>query len=548
MCSARVHDQSPRIPLITAGVEAKASIPAQVYDWAAQPFTWSSSARLSCPRARSARGGPDHAAQVLGDAPARGLSRESVYYAGLARRAWRSPRSASHPASVPAAVRPLALPSADGAAGLCHHPGPRRDAMSAFVAGTSGSVRSSGGRPGRRYVVMAGPRQAFLLRGGERHWPPARVRGSPASSQRELSRGQRGERHASSGAAQAAAFSARPLAVLPRLARGGGARARSWEPGRRVRSWRDARDRGEQLGIVLAIARWAIATLTPSPFSASPSAPAWQLSRDPAPCALVHRGPPPDVRLPPGPSPPTAPRRGGWKGGRLIDLLLAAGRRRGPLSEQDVIANAQIAYSNILLYTAPAWRACLCAGQAPEVMREATGGGGRELRPRPPSRPQAHEPLAGAARVDEALPIALTTPAVAAEPFEFEGTAWTRRLPADRDDGCHSSGVLPDPIASTCAVQRAAERALPSRAFAPRLGSPLPRRGPGRDPDDGDAAALLRNLAFELDPRLQPAPGRNPFPDPEEGFASSSARRHPRRRSPCSPAPRATRSPRRCPR
>jgi cytochrome P450/CRP-like cAMP-binding protein len=412
-----------------------------------------------------------------------------------------------------------------------------RDAMSAFV---SGYLRLGPIFrvlvPGRRYVVMAGPQaNTFLLRGGERHLAsrPVYRRLACQLGSENYPVASEGERHRQLRRTLKPAFSREAVSqYVPRVAQVAVRAARSWRPGQRVKVVDAMRAiAGEQLGIVLAnrpLGERFEDAVTFSRISVGAGLGSYP--------AILHHAPW-----------YTAARRrmfgflretiaahreqepGEQREADLIDLLLAARDVEGrPLTEQDLVANAQMAYSNSLLYTAPAVASLVYAlAKHPEVMREATAEVDESFGARPTIETlKRMKTLAGAVKESMRLyPIALTVPRVAAEDFDFEGHR------VEKGDYlliattvCHFlPEYFPDPYRFDVARFSAPrnEHFRPG-AYAPfGLGShPCLAVGLVEILATATAAALLRNVTFELDP-----PGYdlrrvvNPFPEPEEGFA-----------------------------
>ncbi|HUG54538.1 MAG TPA: cytochrome P450 [Vicinamibacteria bacterium] len=412
-----------------------------------------------------------------------------------------------------------------------------RDALSAFVAGYHrfGPIFRVV-VPGRRYVVMAGPgANAFLLRGGERHLAarPVYERLARQLASENYPVASAGERHRQLRRTLKPAFSREAISsYVPRLAEVATRAARSWEPGQRVRVMPAMRRiAGDQLGI--ALANRPLGERFPDALTFSRISVGAGLGSYPA---ILHHAPWYRAArrrlfgfLRETVAAHRAEEPGASREPDLIDLLLAASDHEGrPLSEQDVVANAQMAYSNSLLYTAPAAASLVYAlARHPEVMRQATAEVDEHFGPRPTIETlKRMTTLAGAVKESMRLyPIALTVPRVAAEPFEFEGHR------VEKGDYvlvattvCH---FLPEYFPDPYRFDPARYREPRNEHFRPGAFAPF---GLGAHPCLGaglveilvtvTAAAVLRNLSITLDP-----PGYtlrrvvNPFPEPEEGFA-----------------------------
>jgi cytochrome P450/CRP-like cAMP-binding protein len=433
-----------------------------------------------------------------------------------------------------------------------------RDALAVFVDGYQrfGPIFQIV-LPGLRYVCLAGPKaNAFLLRGGERHLDhrPAYRRLACQLRSENYPVSTDGERHKALRRTLKPAFSREALSqYVPRLAEVAVGAARAWAPGQRVRVAAGMRAIvADQLGVALAnrplgprfkdaltfarISVGASVGVYPPLLYHAP----WYLGARRRMFAFLgeiiadHR----------------AREAGEGRDADLVDLLLAARDHEGrPFTEQDVIANAQMAYSNSLLYTAPACASLVYAlAKNPDVMREAAAevdeGFSKRLTVESLKRMKT---LAGAVKESMRLyPIALAMPRVAAEPFEFEGH---RVEKGDRlligTTVCHFlPEYFPDP-----------HRFDPTRYSEPRHehfrpGAFVPF-GLGAHPCLGaglvelimtvTAASLLHNVSFALDPPdYELRRFIKPFPEAEESFAVRILERRapvPAVRMPAAPGP-----------
>jgi cytochrome P450/CRP-like cAMP-binding protein len=389
--------------------------------------------------------------------------------------------------------------------------------------------------PGLRYVVMVGPKaNAFLMRGGERHLDSRPVYKGLACQLRSENYpiATEGDRHQQLRRALKPAFSREAMSqYLPRMAEVAARAARSWEPGSRVRVAAAMRAIvGDQLGIALAnrplgdrfpdaltfarISVGASVGVYPPILYHAP----WYLGARKRMFAFLreiiaeHR----------------AQEAGEGRDADLVDLLIAARDHLGqPLSEQDVIANAQMAYSNSLLYTAPACATLVYSlGKHPDLMREVTAEVDESFTGRPTIESlKRMKTLTGAVKESMRLfPIALAMPRVAAEPFEFEGY---RVEKGDRlligTTVCH---FLPEYFPEPHRFDATRYSEPRNEHFRPGAFVPF---GLGAHPCLGaglvellmtvTAAALLRNVSFTLDPLgYELKRFIKPFPEAEESF------------------------------
>jgi CRP-like cAMP-binding protein/cytochrome P450 len=408
--------------------------------------------------------------------------------------------------------------------------------------------------PGRRYTVLGGPKaNQFLLHGGERHLDSVSVYKGLG---RELGTQNypvltTGDRHRHIRRVLAPAFSREAIShYVPHMTVGTERIARGWQPGERIRVPAVARlIVSEVLGLAMAnrslgnllqdgvtFARVsigaglgaypAIARLWPPYLRAKARMGAFL--RD---VVAEHRREPPGTGRDPD----------------LVDLLLAARNLDGtPFSELDVIANAQMIYSNTLLYTAPAV-ACLLYAllKSPTVTEQVLAEIDAGFAEGPPSLTtlQRMTLLRGAMKESFRLyPVALSVPRVAAEPFDFEGhrvDAGSRLQLAT--SVCHFlPECFPDP--SVFDPTRYAEprnEHLRTGAYAPFGLGAHPCLGAGLVEVlvMSTVAALIRTVTLELDPpnyvmrRIV-----NPFPEPEDRFSvrvlAQRQARAPARRAP----------------
>ena len=413
-----------------------------------------------------------------------------------------------------------------------------RDALSAFVKGYQQlgpiyRVRV----PGRRYTVLAGPKaNQFLLHGGERRLDSVSVYKGLA---RELGSKNypvvtTGERHRHIRRVLAPAFSREAIShYVPRMTEGTERIARGWQSGQRLRVPDVARFiLGEQLGLAMANRslgdrlRDAVTFARVSVGAGLGSYPAIARLR---PRYLVAR-----LRMHAFIREVVAEHRREAPGtGRepdLVDLLLAATDQDGaPFTERDVIANAQMFYSNTLLYTAPAV-ACLIYAllKNPAVREQVIAEVDAGFADGPPSLAtlQRMACLRGATKESFRLyPIALTVPRVVATPFDFEGhhvDAGSTVLVAT--SVCHFlPECFPDPLSfDPTRYAEPRNEHLRSGAFAPFGLGAHPCLGAGLVEVlvMATVAAILHTVSLELDPpdyvmrRVV-----NPFPEPEGRFS-----------------------------
>ena len=387
--------------------------------------------------------------------------------------------------------------------------------------------------PGRRYTVLAGLKaNQFLLHGGERHLDSASVYRGIARELRTENYpvATTGERHRHVRRVLQPAFSREAISQhVPKMIAEAERVARSWQAGQRVRLPEVAhRIVGEQVGLAMAnrpLGEHLRDAITFARVSIGAGLGAYPAFARLSPRYLVakarmlalmkeivveHRRQPP----------------GSGREPDLVDLLLGATDLDGaPLTEQDVVGNAQMVYSNTLLYGAPAC-ACLLYGllKNPTVKEQVVAEVDAAFGEGPPSMAMLQKmPLLRMAMKESfrLYPIALTIPRVAAESFEFEGCgvdAGTMVLVATTV--CHFlPECFPDP--ETFDPSRYTEprnEHLKSGAFAPF--------GLGAHPCLGaglvevlimtTVATLLHAVDLELDPpdyvlrRVV-----NPFPEPE---------------------------------
>ena len=133
-----------------------------------------------------------------------------------------------------------------------------RDALAAFVRcyHEVGPIYRLRG-PGRHYTVLAGPKaNAFLLRGGERHFDSASVyrRLAHELRTRNYPVATTGERHRHLRRTLRPAFSREAIAqYVPKMIEVAGRIARAWQPGQRLRAPEVMRSLlAEQLGLAMA--------------------------------------------------------------------------------------------------------------------------------------------------------------------------------------------------------------------------------------------------------------------------------------------------------
>ena len=413
-----------------------------------------------------------------------------------------------------------------------------RDALAAFVRcyHEVGPIYRLRG-PGRRYTVLAGPKaNAFLLRGGERHFDSASVyrRLAHELRTRNYPVATSGERHRHLRRTLRPAFSREAISqYVPKMIEVAGRIARAWQPGQRLRAPEAMRSLlAEQLGLAMAnrpigarlgdavtFARVSVGAGLGSYPAIARFWPPYLLARARMFAFLreiidEHRRQPPGAGREPD----------------LIDLLLAATDHTGiAFTEQDVIGNAQMIYSNSLLYAAPASVFLLYALlKNPGVMEQVVAEVDARFGEGPPSMATlAQMPLLhGATRESMRLyPIALTVPRVVAAPFDFEGY----RVDAGETvliavTVCHFLPELfPDPYVFDPArySEPRNEHRRPG-AFAPfgLGGHPCAGAGLVEVLVMATVATLLRSVSLRLDPPdyvMRRVP--NPFAEPEERFS-----------------------------
>ena len=341
----------------------------------------------------------------------------------------------THPAHLARTARPAAapgLPLLGNAVDLFRRP------LEFFVQSYHevGPIFRAGG-PGRSYLVLAGPdANAFLVHGGECHLDnvPIYIHIARQLQSANYPIATDGERHAHLRRTLKAAFTHDALdRYVPPMARAADDIVRRWQPGDRLRVL-PAMHRlvGEQLGA--ALAHHALGDRLPDAvtfarFSVGAGLGAYPrfMARFPTYLRAKRRmlGLMREVvaehrRVAPGSA-------GSARGDDFVDLLLRATDEEGkPLSDADVIANAQMVYSNSLLYGAPACAFLLYALlQHPAALArvraevDAAFADGAT----PSFETLKRLPLLRAALLESqrTLPIALATPRVVAEPFEFAG-------------------------------------------------------------------------------------------------------------------------------
>lgn len=418
-----------------------------------------------------------------------------------------------------------------------------------------GPIFRAGG-PGRSYLVLAGPdANAFLVHGGERYLDNVPIYTHIARQLHSTNYpiATDGERHAHLRRTLKAAFTHDALdRYVPRMARTADDIVRRWQPGDRLRVL-PAMHRlvGEQIGAALAhhaLGNRLSAAITFARFSVGPGLGAYPsfMARFPnylhakrRVLALMHEVIAEHRRVPPGspaslasPASPASPSSA--RGEDFVDLLLRSTDDEGqPLSDTDVIANAQMVYSNSLLYGAPACAFLLYALlQHPTTLARvrtevdaafADGTDGAE----PSFETLNRLPLLRAALLESQriLPIALATPRVVSEPFEFAGHTVPRgAILLFAVSVCHFlPEIFPNPY--TFDIDRYADPEDGRRQRA----AVVPY-GLGTHSCLGAGlvelfvlttlAAILRRVDLALDPPVY-AMRRvvNPFPEPEARFA-----------------------------
>lgn len=428
-------------------------------------------------------------------------------------------------------------PLARGVPILGNGPDLVRDALGTFVRcyHELGAIYRLRG-PGRRYTVLAGPKaNAFLLRGGERYFDSAAIYRRLAGELRTPNYpvATTGERHRHLRRTLRPAFSREAIShYIPGMVEVADRIVRAWQPGQRLRVPEVMRALlAEQLG--LAMANRSLGERLPDAVAFARVSVGAGLGSYPAiarfwPPYLVarrrmfaflgeviadHRREPPGAGREPD----------------LIDLLLAAADHTGvSFTEQDVIGNAQMIYSNALLYAAPAC-AFLLYGllKNPDVLASVVAEVDARFGEDPLTMATfSRMPLLqGATKESFRLyPIALTVPRIATAPFEFEG----HRVEAGEAvliavTVCHFlPECFPDPYAfdPTRYSEPRNEHRQPG-LFAPfGLGShPCAGAGLVEVLVMATVATLLRAVSVRLDPPdyvLRRVP--NPFAEPEERF------------------------------
>ena len=391
--------------------------------------------------------------------------------------------------------------------------------------------------PGRGYTVLAGPEaNRFLPHEGERYLDNkpiyARLAGQLASANYPIATD--GARHTHLRRTIKAGFTHEALAsYAPRMLATADHIAREWRPGQRLRVLETMhRLVGEQLGLAMAnrplgellgdavtFARYSVGAGLGAYPAVMARFPHYLLAKRRMLAFMrevvaAHR-----AELP-----------GAGRDADFVDLLLAATDAEGrPFADEDVIANAQMVYSNSLLYGAPA-----CAFLLYGLLRHPEA----LARVRPEvdalfasstadARALFHAKLLRAAALESMrlYPIALATPRVVAEPFEFAGyelaagtvTLWAVSV-------CH---FLPEVFAEPYAFDL--DRYSEPRNEHRQAGM-LVRFGLGSHSCVGaglvDAlmmttvAATLRHVELALDPPdYELRRVVNPFPEPEARFA-----------------------------
>lgn len=289
------------------------------------------------------------------------------------------------------------------------------------------------GGPGRRYTVLAGPRaNDFLLHGAERyldHKPLYRQLASQLKSE-HYPIATDGARHRHLRQTLKTAFNAESLAhYTPSMLTIADQLVRSWQPGQRLRVLDTMHALvGEQLGLAMAntplgsmlpdavtFARFSVGAGLGAYPTFMANFPNYQQAKRRmlafmAEVVAAHRA-----------NPPVTHRQADF-----VDLLLNATDEEGrPLGDEDIIANAQMIYSNSLLYGAPAC-AFLLYGllKYPEARArvqaevDATFAQGQPDYQTLSRLPALRGSLLESMRM---FPIALATPRMVTDPFEFEG-------------------------------------------------------------------------------------------------------------------------------
>ena len=296
-----------------------------------------------------------------------------------------------------------------------------------------GPIFRAGG-PGRAYTVLAGPdANAFLVHGGERYLDniPIYTHIARQLSSANYPMATDGERHAHLRRSLKAAFTHDALdRYLPRMTRTADALVRRWRTGDRL-CVLPAMHRlvGEQLGAALAhhalddrlpdavtFARFSVGAGLGAYPRLMARFPNYLLAKARM-LAFMREVVAEHRRVPPGAD----------RGEDFVDLLLRATDAEGnALHDEDVIANAQMVYSNSLLYGAPACAFLLYALLThPDAMARVRAEVDAAFADGSPLGFETLKrlPLLRGALLEtqRTLPIALATPRVAAEPFEFAG-------------------------------------------------------------------------------------------------------------------------------
>lgn len=395
--------------------------------------------------------------------------------------------------------------------------------------------RASG--PGRSYVVLAGPRaNTFLAHEGERYLDNRPIYRQVAGELRSgnYAIATDGEQHTHLRRTLKPAFSHKSLSrYLPRMLATADQLVREWRPGMRLRVL-DTMHRlvGEQLGAALvgrALGGDLADAVTFARYSVGAGLGAYPtfMARFPHYLAAKHRmfALMRDIVAEHRNNPPGRNREPDF-----VDLLLESTDHEGqPLSDDDVIANAQMAYSNAMLYGGPACAFLLYAllkypdararVQAEVDAAFADGiGDARAFF----SLKHLHGAMLESMRL---FPIALATPRLVVKPFELEGY---EVRPGDVTlfavSVCHFlPEIFPDPY--TFDIDRYSDPR--NEHHQPAM---FVRFGLGTHACAGmglvemfvmtTLAAILRHVELTLDP-----PGYtlrrvvNPFPEPERKLA-----------------------------
>jgi cytochrome P450 len=406
-----------------------------------------------------------------------------------------------------------------------------------------GPIFRAGG-PGRSYLVLAGPdANAFLVHGGERYLDNVPIYTHIARQLHSANYpiATDGERHAHLRRTLKVAFTHDALdRYVPHMVGAANDIVRRWQPGNRLHVL-PAMHRlvGEQLGAALtnhALGNRLPDAVTFARFSVGPGLGAYPrfMARFPnyllakrRMLALMREIIAEHRRVPPGsPGSPSTLRDADF-----VDLLLRSTDDKGqPLSDTDVIANAQMVYSNSLLYGAPACAFLLYALlQHPTTLARVRAEVDAAFAgdPEPSFDTLNRLPLLRAALLESQrlLPIALATPRVVSEPFEFAGHTVPRgAVLLFAVSVCH---FLPDifPNPYTFDIDRYADPEDGRRQRA----AVVPY-GLGTHSCLGAGlvelfvlttlAAILRRVVLALDPPLHTMRRVvNPFPEPEARLA-----------------------------